>query len=55
MAAPVPPHVSETTPDGVVIEYLRMNDGTEGLVVIMSNALVPGREDRRFPAFHRWS
>lgn len=44
-----------TTSAGLDIDYLSMNDGTDGMVVLMSNALVPGREDRRFPAFHRWS
>ncbi|QNN82266.1 hypothetical protein H3H54_14495 [Brachybacterium sp. Z12] len=32
-----------------------MNDQSDGMVVLMSNAVVPGREDRQFPAFHRWS
>lgn len=51
----MPPHTSMTTSAGVDIDYLLMNEGTDALIVLMSNALVVGREDRRVPAFHRWS
>lgn len=49
------PYTTRSTSSGLDIDYLSMNDEADGMVVLMSNALVPGREDRRFPAFHRWS
>lgn len=49
------PYETMTTSSGLDIDYMSMNDQTGSMVVLMSNALVPGREDRRFPAFHRWS
>lgn len=52
---PQMPYATRSTSSGLEIDYLSMNDQTDGMVVLMSNALVPGREDRRFPAFHRWS
>lgn len=54
-SAPVPPHLTHTTGTGQSIDYLALNDGRDALIVLMANALVVGREDRRFPAFHRWS
>lgn len=54
-AASVPPHLTFTSGSGQSIDYLALNDGRDALIVLMSNALVVGREDRRFPAFHRWS
>ncbi|WP_299302553.1 hypothetical protein [uncultured Brachybacterium sp.] len=49
------PYETTTTSSGLDIDFMSMNDQTGSMVVLMSNALVPGREDRRFPAFHRWS
>lgn len=49
------PYTTRSTSGGLDIDYLSMNDASDGMVVLMANALVPGREDRRFPAFHRWS
>lgn len=44
-----------TTNSGLEIDYMSMNDSADGMVVLMSNALVQGREERGVPAFHRWS
>lgn len=58
MSSPQPPqlpYITATTSSGLDIDYLSLNDGNDGLIVFMSNALVPGREDRSVPAFHRWS